>query len=273
MGIKVMTRRLMLGAVAALALGACGPKAGEGGSSGGGLGIGGATFPTSAPDYMATYDVVRSTPSSDASPALTMTVYSTGGKTRSETVLPMKADVKMVSLMDRDAKQFVSYAEGPGMPKRANKLSADDVKRMEENFPRPDATWKPTKIGADTVAGLSCNIWQIPPRAPAADSAVTPPADSAATPPKPLEMCITDDGIMLRVGSAAEPRVLAKTVTRGPQDPALFTLPAGYEVVDMGDCLAIMRQWGEAMRNGGAKPDAAKLKDCQSKMMSGMGAP
>ena len=220
----------------------------------------GGLFPVNAPDYVATYKI------GDGGD-IGMKVYSSGGKTRSETALPAAGGIKMVTLMDRGAQQFVSYAEGPGMPKRANKLSADDVKKMEENFPRAEGAVKPTKIGADTVAGMGCNIWQLP----RTDAAAT--ATETSTAPEPMQMCLTDDGIMLRVGTANAPRMIATSVTRAPQDPALFALPAGYEVVDLGDCMAIMRQYGEAMRSGGTKPDQAKFAECQKKMMAGLGAP
>jgi hypothetical protein len=257
MGKTMVTRGLVLAACAALALAGCGPKSAGGGGTAGAEkpGAFGGLFPANAPDYSATYKV-------GPGGEISMTVYSSGAKTRSETALPSAGGVKMVTLMDRAAKDYVSFAEGPGMPKRANKLSADDIKQFEQNFPRPDGAAAPTKIGADTVAGLSCTIWRIEPGASVAPETA-----------QPLEACVTDDGIMLRVGAPDAPRMIATSVTRGPQDAALFALPAGYEVVDMGDCMGVMRQYGEAMRTGGAKPNQAKVEACQKKMMAGIGAP
>ena len=55
----------------------------------------------------------------------------------------------------------------------------------------------------------------------------------------------------------------AKSIARGPQDPALFAPPTGYEVVDMGECMRIGAEMMEAMRSG-KTPDMAKMEKCRA---------
>ena len=253
---------------AALALSACGPKAGETSTSttttttstNGGGAFGG-MFPTKQAAYKATYQLGEDS-------SRVMTIYSSGdGKMRTEA--SMGKGMTPVSLIDRDNKQFLSYVEGPGAPKRATKLSADSIKQFEDMMPSGDAAAmaKPTKIGSDSVAGLSCNIWQLP----APPEGVAPaPADPAAA-AGDRTLCLTDDGIMLRAGAKEKPRLLATSVNKGPQDAALFVLPAGYEIIDMGDCMKIIADVAAAYKSG-QKPDMAKMLECQKKM-GGLGAP
>jgi hypothetical protein len=258
MGMMKVTRAWVLAAAAALALGACGPKTETGAKSGGESGAnGGASqgplggmFPSQRGSYKATYKL-------SAGSGGEMTIYSSDGKIRSENnMLSASKGWTAVSLIDPVAKNFVSFMVGPNAPKRATKLSADDIKRYQDMAPTPDAALKPTKIGDDMVAGLSCAIWQMP----------TPDGKDGT------QVCVTADGIMLRTGPAASPILVATEVTKGPQDPALFTLPADYEVIDMGDCLAVMQSVGAAMKSG--QPyDRAKVQDCTKKMVAGAGAP
>jgi hypothetical protein len=261
MGMSKITRLLLAGAV--LALAACGPKTGETGAEAGksadsAQSGGGALFPgASGASYSATYDI-KGGKAETTGVIRSMTIFSIGNKRRVEIPSPMGPDLKMVQLIDPDTKTFVSFAVGPKAPKTATTMSADMIKNAEQYNPKVDPTYKPEKVGSDTVAGLGCTIWQLP-------------AKEDGTPGLP--MCITNDGIMLRTGTAEAPFIVATSVTKGPQDPTMFSIPAGYTVIDMGDCLAIMQQYGEAMRNGGAKPDSAKFAECQKKMMASMGAP
>jgi hypothetical protein len=65
--------------------------------------------------------------------------------------------------------------------------------------------------GVATVAGLTCTEWQT--------------LDREA---RPAVVCITDDGVLLRAGTADQVRVSAVAVVYAPQDPAAFRVPADY---------------------------------------------
>ncbi len=65
--------------------------------------------------------------------------------------------------------------------------------------------------GEATVAGRACTEWQT--------------KDREA---HPVVVCITDDGVLLRAGTPDQVRVSAVSVRYGPQDPAVFRVPADY---------------------------------------------
>lgn len=105
-------------------------------------------------------------------------------------------------------------------------------------------------IGADQALGSPCEVWRFEP-GEAAES---------------RQVCITPEGIVLRVTATAAPTnvlLQAQTVTRGPQAPALFALPAGYELIDFGPCTAIA---SEAMvsAHAGHPADKRELAACES---------
>lgn len=66
--------------------------------------------------------------------------------------------------------------------------------------------------GADTVAGLACTLWQ-------------------ARSGPPASLCVTADGVMLRLTAGDRMRVEAVSVAYGPADPTAFTIPADYRRV------------------------------------------
>ncbi|HEY2618242.1 MAG TPA: hypothetical protein VGI78_12950 [Acetobacteraceae bacterium] len=65
--------------------------------------------------------------------------------------------------------------------------------------------------GEAMVAGRSCVEWQT--------------QDRAA---HPALVCITDDGVLLRAGTAEQVRVSAVSVDYAPQDPTAFRVPTDY---------------------------------------------
>lgn len=67
-------------------------------------------------------------------------------------------------------------------------------------------------VGTATVAGLDCTLWQ--------------PNDSA-TPPR--QICVTDDGVLLRIAAAERTLLEAVSVHYAPADPAAFEVPADYK--------------------------------------------
>jgi hypothetical protein len=80
------------------------------------------------------------------------------------------------------------------------------------NIP-PDATI--TRSGADTVAGTPCTEWTMQAAQYAAHA------------------CITQDGLVLRLGRAAHapPALEAVSVSYGHQPPSLFSIPPGYKQI------------------------------------------
>jgi hypothetical protein len=65
--------------------------------------------------------------------------------------------------------------------------------------------------GGATVAGRPCTEWQ-----------------TRDTDGHPAVVCITEDGVLLRAGTADQVRVSAVAVRYEPQDAAAFQIPADY---------------------------------------------
>ncbi|OFW98986.1 MAG: hypothetical protein A3E78_00625 [Alphaproteobacteria bacterium RIFCSPHIGHO2_12_FULL_63_12] len=147
---------------------------------------------------------------------------------------------------ENDGEKMLIWPEGDGAPAIAMMMSRKDLGAMAGAFgvdPAAEAIAKRT--GTDNVAGLSCAVWEF---------------EAAAA---PGSACVTRDGIVLRVISGGATALEAKSIERGPQDPALFAPPAGYEIVDMGECLRMGAEMMEAMR-AGASPDMAKMEKCRA---------
>lgn len=60
--------------------------------------------------------------------------------------------------------------------------------------------------------------------------------------------CVTTDGILLKATEDGAVTWETTSVARGPQDPALFTLPAGVQVMDLGAMGPGMRAALEKMK-------------------------
>jgi hypothetical protein len=75
-----------------------------------------------------------------------------------------------------------------------------------------------TRGGTEKIAGTDCTVWRYQGQAQSG------------------EACITADGVMLRTQGAAQGqqgRMEAVSVTFGPQDPALFQRPQGYQTMQV----------------------------------------
>lgn len=93
-------------------------------------------------------------------------------------------------------------------------VSDADRAAVEVGRPVPPAPPAYTRRGGDQVAGLPCTEWEV--------------QDSSG---HPALTCFTADGVMLRVRRGAQVLAVATKVDYGPLDPALFTVPPGYERV------------------------------------------
>lgn len=159
------------------------------------------------------------------------------------------AGLKLVIVFDRDAARTFAFASGPNAPKSALILATatpilSDLEHWGVENGKP-----PHKVGQDNVAGISCSIWETEPAAE--DNGVE-------------QACISNDGVFLwsREKGAAEPHIVATSIDRGPLPDADFAVPTGYETVDMSECVKLMRDFAASLRSG-AKPDLAKMKQCQ----------
>ncbi len=90
--------------------------------------------------------------------------------------------------------------------------SVRDAEKLVLEFGQPPVGVSSTyvKRGDALVADLACTIWQL--------------ADAATSP----EICLTDDGVLLRVQSGGQVAAEATRVVFGPSNPANFTIPLDY---------------------------------------------
>jgi hypothetical protein len=120
-----------------------------------------------------------------------------------------------------------------------------------EDAPKPlEASW--ASLGADharsvgscTAANTNGHEWQ-------------PRDDSAGV---ERTACITDDGVVLRLKEGNRTLFEATKLDRGPQSPALFGVPPGYQVIDP---TTVAQQVGNTMQHldsvtgSGATPGAS----------------
>jgi hypothetical protein len=76
----------------------------------------------------------------------------------------------------------------------------------------PDsAAAEAVRRGTDTVAGLACTEWDM--------------TDAAG---EPAQVCLTDDGVLLRARTGGRTLLSAETVQYGALDADLFVVPAAY---------------------------------------------
>jgi hypothetical protein len=183
-----------------------------------------------------------------------MTIYADGARIRMEGPPPaaVKAEgVTVATVMDQATKKLITFRTGPDAPKAAMTMTLDKIGEAASLFELDKDQPAAKAVGEDRIAGLSCRIWETP----------------SATEGAPAnQVCVTDDGIMLRANKAGEvdkPTMLAEEIRRGPQDPALFAPPADYEVVDYSRCTDMAAEAMAAARSG-KKPDMAKLQECSA---------
>lgn len=90
-----------------------------------------------------------------------------------------------------------------------------------------------TRVGACSAAGVGGTEWSIAP---------------TETDSKTRTSCVTSDGILLKATENGATTWEATSVQRGAQDPALFTIPQGYQVLDLGPMGAQMREAADRMK-------------------------
>jgi hypothetical protein len=180
----------------------------------------------------------------------TMRILRSGANQRMESALPNGQTGIM--LIEGASGKMYSFQMGDGAPKAAVLIDRSKLGALAGtmDFEEEAKTTPPKHMGSDTVAGIGCDIWRM-------DPAEGETADAR-------EVCATRDGILLRVQEpgAQKPELVATKVDRGPQDPSLFAVPAGYQVVDMSECTNAMANMMEAAK-AGKRPDMALMNKCQ----------
>ena len=159
-------------------------------------------------------------------------VYVSGLKTRMELANfeDLPGDIA-VSILDPEQDKVVVYAAGKGLKPEERIAMSLSPSRFSSMLGVPTTvdTANPTllKVGDDVVAGKSCAEYQIT------------DLDEDGLVATRLA-CLTSDGAMLRmrekVGTKPEFEMLS--YQDGPQPPILFTVPAGYQTLDMDAMMA-----------------------------------
>ena len=142
------------------------------------------------------------------------------GKLRVDVTVP-SAQVAATSLVDISGRKVVAMV-GPPTSGVAVELDLN-----EAEFGLPPGLLDAKRIGATSVAGEPCNLWEVthpPPRSPTRTAL-----------PSATIACITPDGIPLRTetvtNKARQVVMEATAVTRTAQDPNLFVVPPGTKIM------------------------------------------
>jgi hypothetical protein len=202
-----------------------------------------AGFPKMTASYAATY---KSSSDSDGPRDVSIEV---DGAKRMRFSFLHPSGAAAAGVFDDAKDRYLMFREGPDAPKVAVVMPFEaNMFDMIQSW-RDESEDQPKRIGADSIAGLSCDVWEV---AAAAEGAAA------------RQACITRDGILMRAGDAgAEPEIVASSVDKGRIDPARFTVPSDFEIIDMGPCQAIM-QGAMAGLQSGQQPDVAKMQECQT---------
>jgi hypothetical protein len=207
-----------------------------------------AGFPKPSADFEGAYDM------GVAGKTVAVKILGSGGRQRiefppGEGAAGPASPWAQVMVSENNGEKMLMWPEGEGAPKIAATLARSDVMSLAGSFGVDiDAAARGKKTGEDTIAGERCAVWEM-----AADET----AGEA-----PGNVCVTRDGIVTRAISGGQTVLLAKSITRGKQDPAKFAPPTDYEVADMGECMRIGAEAMELAR-AGKMPDMAKMQKCQ----------
>ncbi|MDX2235666.1 MAG: hypothetical protein NW200_14300 [Hyphomonadaceae bacterium] len=204
-----------------------------------------------APSYPefgeAAYVMTGAAAPSDGGPAVETTIYRDGSKMRVETLMAGRGPVSIVHDDATGAAYIVTaapaqvsasvtpppaaappatdagVAQPQPVPPTPAAVGGSAVRIDDGDAPKPiEEAW--ITLGADnarrtgdcTVAGEKGAKW----------------APRNQTDGMARVACITDDGIVLEVMEGQRTVWRATRVARGPQDPALFGVPAGYQIID-----------------------------------------
>lgn len=138
------------------------------------------------------------------------------GKMRVEMTRP-SVPGSMIGIIDLKARRMV--VRTPNLPNMAVEIE------LPEQYAVGAVSGNGLRVGESQVSGEPCDVWKT-------DAPSTAQINAAMG---PTIACITPDGIALRteVEIRGKKQVLfeATSLVRGPQDPKLFQLPAGVQVM------------------------------------------
>lgn len=229
-----MMRSAALILVSALALAACNPSA----QSGGGNTASNGAAPSASGGFPnlsnASYRAEGTMNPTNGEPIPVVMVRS-GQKSRMEMNRPEGQMVMISDLETHDAYSIVT---------QGGHTMAMHMDLSGTAAANPTAVWQSqtsgvTQTGPCSAAGESGTSWT---RTPQPDEQV------AGQPAKPMSACVTSDGILLWTKSGDDTTWQTTRVTRGPQDPAQFTVPAGVHVQEMGNISAQAAAMAARMR-------------------------
>jgi len=123
---------------------------------------------------------------------------------------------KVVTLHEIKAGRMTMLQDHGDM-KMAMVLDRESAAGMMPLAPIPEPDANATKVGQDKVAGHPCTVWRMQGAGDVTDA------------------CVTDQGVLLRVSDPTKKQTImeATAIAIGPQDPALFTVPPGYQRMQM----------------------------------------
>ena len=193
-------RSMGLAVLAATMLAACSPSAPSGDAGGGA-----AVFPNL---FQASYRAEATITHPDSGQTMPVVIIRSGQKVRMEMNGPQGA---MVVVHNPEADQTFSIVNTGGR-QMALQMNSDDVSDPNQGWTSEAGT---TFVGPCSVGGESGSEW----------SRVEGETTSTG--------CVTQDGIILRATTNGQTTWETTSIGRGPQDAALFTLPAGVQVMDL----------------------------------------
>lgn len=238
-----------------------------------GCGLGGPTYPKFGE---ASYRIEGNATAADNAAPVRTVIYREGKKMRVETVLPTGA-ANIVYDELTGAAYIVTAATTTAIAPSATPApttpapAATDTKTTTTTstttttpVTQPPPAAAPAVISA--VTGTAVRIPDADAPKPMEDAWVTLGANGARSAGKcnvageagdlwtpreraqgePRTACITSDGIVLEIKEGARVLWQATAVQRGAQDPALFGVPAGYQVIDP---QAVAEKVGETMQD------------------------
>lgn len=153
-----------------------------------------------------------------ATPAVTRTTTPTGGTTTTTT--PTTGATPSTTTTAPDGATTTTVAPAPMAPQ----VTGVAVRIEDTDAPQPlEAAW--AALGADNARSVGkCEV-------AGEDGHEWTPRDAEGTGIDRVA-CITNDGVVLRVRENERVLWEATSLQRGEQDPAMFGLPAGYQVID-----------------------------------------
>lgn len=194
-------RRLGLAVLAAAVLTACNPSAPSGDAGGGAT----AAFPDL---FQASYRAEATLTHPDSGQTVPVVIIRSGQKVRWEMSGPQGA---MVIVSNPEANETFTLINAGGR-QMAMRSGGDQVSDPNADWTSQAGT---TFVGPCTVGAELGSEW----------SRVEGETTSTG--------CVTQDGIILRATTNGQTTWETTSISRGPQDAALFTMPAGVQVMDL----------------------------------------